>query len=94
MNATVNFEFKKHFLTYSQVYTDQVWLDSRNDTYLPYSSPASLEVGRKFAFKSSFAMLSFRVNNLYNEEYQYVAHMPMPLRNYTINFIYQFNKSQ
>ncbi len=81
----------RYFANYSQSYTGRVYINTDNSEFLPYSAPARLEFGRHFRFDKSRSVLSFRINNLFNEEYQYVVNMPMPLQNYTISFMYHIN---
>ena len=87
-NVAVN----KNYITYTQSFTGEVFVDTDNTTTIPYNMPSSLEVGRKVVLNKSTILFSFRINNLYNEKYQYVAHMPMPERNYMASIIYQFTK--
>jgi len=91
IQGTFNISWKTIFMSYNQVYTDNVFISADNKIYLPYSAPASLELGKKFPFKESMISASFKISNLYDEEYQYVAHRPMPLRNYLFNLLYHFN---
>ena len=87
-NITIN----HYYITYTQSFTGQVYIDSDNSASIPYNMPSSVEVGRRIILSKSSILLSFKVNNVYNEDYQYVAHMPMPLRHYNASIIYQFTK--
>ena len=91
LNGFVVAEYHGYYLSYSQVFTSDIYTSSDNESFIPFSMPANAEFGKKIkAFKSLFD-LRFSVSNLFNEHYQYVSNMPMPLRNYQISIKYHFN---
>ena len=73
---------KKYYITYNQVINSILYIDVENSSYLPVSAPANLEIGRTFDLPNAKINFSLGMQNILNESYQYVAHMPMPLRNY------------
>lgn len=89
--TNLNFSFRKCFLNYNQNYTGEVFVSTDNESFLPYNVPAELELGRRFKAVKSLFVASFRIRNLFNENYQYVAHQPMPLRHYLISLTIHIN---
>lgn len=94
VNGNITVELKEFFLNYSQTYISETFINTENSVSLPYNSPANLEFGKKFKSGESMITLSFKINNLYDESYQFVAHQPMPMRNYFLSVKIHFNKSK
>lgn len=93
VNGNLTLEIKELFLNYNQIYIGETFINPENTVSLPFNSPADIEFGKKFKSAQSMIIMSLRINNLYNESYQYVAHQPMPMRNYMISIKIYFNKS-
>jgi iron complex outermembrane receptor protein len=87
----LNLEWKSNFISFSQVFTGRTYINSDNHTYIPFSTPVNLALGRKFEVKESLFTAKVGVRNLFDEDYQYVAHMPMPKRNYYLSILFHFN---
>ena len=70
------------FIKFNQTLVSRLFTDRQNQQYIPMNAPAGLDAGKKFSWNRKSLVLSAGVENLFNENYQYVAHMPMPLRYY------------
>jgi len=85
-NIYLDFTYKKLTLQYNQTYNGSVFIDAANQTYMPYFAPASLyfnwEITKEKA--KNRTNLGFKVENLYNEEYQIMANRPMPGRYFMV----------
>ena len=92
--ATLDVIFYSHkwTLRYTQNYTSKLFLDATNTTYLPYSSPASIEGRFLLEGEKNEGNLELKlsVNNLYNEEYQTVGNQPLPGRYFIFGFVVIF----
>ena len=85
--------FKGYALSYSHNYTSKTFVLKDHSTYLPYFAPANISVAKNFKLNSESKVgVQFKVNNVFNENYQIVANRPMPRRNFTLSLVYDFNK--
>ncbi|MEQ8323123.1 MAG: TonB-dependent receptor [Vicingaceae bacterium] len=91
-SCRISLNYASYFLQYRQVITSSLRVNSDLSNNIPLSSPISLEVGKNIRFKSNSIELSAGVDNVLNESYQYVQHMPMPLRYYRLSIKYNLNQ--
>jgi iron complex outermembrane receptor protein len=63
-----------------------------NYEYLDPYRLLGIQISKTFHFKNNLVSLSFRINNILNEEYQAIKNRPMPRRNYQLNLKYKFQK--
>jgi len=82
---TLRYFHKDWTITFSQAITSKVFIDAANTSYMPYYAPSSLLLSKSFnRFEQESIKLSFKVNNLFNEEYQVMPNRPMPGINFRI----------
>lgn len=81
-NYNLFFLYKNVWFNYQYVYTGLRYITTDNNWYLPANFISNFGVGYKYYVNKNVFNLSFKINNLFNQEYQSVANRPMPLRNY------------
>lgn len=91
-HVSTSLTYQSYFVNYTQNFNGSTYVTTDNEENLPYSTPAEAEVGKKFGFGSSGLIVSLRIRNLYNENYQFVLHQPMPLRHYMLTIQYLISK--
>ncbi|MCB9359713.1 MAG: TonB-dependent receptor plug domain-containing protein [Flavobacteriales bacterium] len=86
-------EFKKTTLTYQFNYTGKRYVTSDNNWYMPANYISDVILSRKIELNKKFTLLgSFKVNNIFNQDYQSIAYRPMPGRNYLLSIVLGFKK--
>jgi len=90
----VSFMKNNFEISYNQQYTSKVYIDATNTTYLPWYSPADIEISYKFSHQNANSKLTIGAYNIYNEEYQIVANRPMPLRHFAIRIVINLNGNE
>lgn len=88
-NGIFTYSFKKWNLSYNLQYTSKVYTTTSNTQSLNPYILSNINIGRSF-LKNNNLIAVFKVNNLFDENYQSVAFRPMPNRNYTININLKF----
>src|SRR6185295_7167637 len=92
-NAHASMGFRKFSLTYTHVYVGVRYTTSDNFLSLPAYHFANLQIQKNFILKKNSFGLFFKVNNLFDSDYQVIAYRAMPGRNYSagininVNFI-------
>lgn len=83
---SLNYSWKKWAFNYNMQYVGEVFITSSNSESLDAYVLSDISISRS-VFKNLID-LNFKMNNVFNEEYQSVAYRPMPGRNYVfqINF--------
>lgn len=82
----------KYSATYRQRITGIIYIEADHSRYLPESYPASVLLERFIALPKGRLILGLELNNLFDQEYQYVEHRPLPGRNYGLNLRYEINR--
>ncbi|MCF6222312.1 MAG: TonB-dependent receptor [Flavobacteriaceae bacterium] len=82
-NSILSYVYGKWNFNYYLQYTGKVFTTTSNTESLNAYSLSNLDLNRSF-FKNKM-QLAFRINNLFDKNYQSVAYRPMPNRNYTLN---------
>jgi len=85
-NVFLNLTYKKLSLDYTQSYNGSVFIDASNQTYMPYFTPASIYFNWRITKEKAKnkTNLGFKIENIYNEEYQVMANRPMPGRYFMV----------
>ncbi len=84
--------YKRLALRYSHQYTSWRFTSSDNEDFLSSYNIASCYINIKpFRNHNSSWAIDCGIDNLYNQNIQSVANIPMPLRTYKIGIIYQLN---
>lgn len=87
-----SFGYKSLNISYNHVYTDRRYITTDNNWYMPDYQLGHLTVSAARKIKKSTIRLEFKINNIWNKEYQSIAWRPMVGRNYEIKLSYQFKK--
>ncbi len=88
-NGIFNYKYRKWNFAYNLQYTSKVYTTTSNTQSLSPYLLSNINIGRNF-LKNNNLIVVFKVNNLFDENYQSVAFRPMPNRNYTININFKF----
>jgi iron complex outermembrane receptor protein len=86
--------YLKYYIAYNHQFNGLRFTTTDHSTYLPAYDMAQLTIGKRVDFKNSFGDVFFRVNNLYNKEYQNIVWRPMPGRNFQVGITIDFNKKK
>ena len=88
-NSNFNYNFKKFDFNYNLQFTGKVYTTTSNTQSLYNYWLSNIEVSYKFFEKD--LKIGFRLNNLFNKNYQSVAYRPMPGRNFEFNINYKID---
>lgn len=75
-----NYSYKKWVFNYNLQYTGEVYTTTSNSQTLDAYGLSDIDIYRKLF--DDLLTIGFKINNLFNENYQSVAFRPMPGRNY------------
>ena len=81
-NAIINYQYKKWVFAYNLQYTGDVYITTSNTQSLEGYLLSNIDIQRYF-FKNKI-QVAFKINNLFDKNYQSVAYRPMPNRNYSL----------
>ncbi len=92
LNYSLRANYKSFTLIYSYHYTGKRFISTDNNWYLPANFLSNVTVVKKFKIsdKSSLST-SFKINNLFNQDYQSIAWRPMAKRNYLFSLTLHIN---
>ncbi len=88
-NVIFSYLYKNWNFVYNLQFTGKVFTTTSNTQSLDSYLVSNINIGRSF-LKRKNLIVAFKVNNLFDENYQSVAFRPMPNRNYTININLKF----
>lgn len=92
INYTIRASIKSFSVNYNYNYTGLRYTSSDNNWYLPANFTSDIGLSKKLkTSKKSSCNISFKVNNLFNQDYQSIAWRPMPGRNYLGTLTFLFN---
>lgn len=91
-NVYYRLTIKGFNLSYNQQFTGKRYITSDNYWEMPYFNVAELLIGKNFKIKKQRINFHFKINNIWNVNYQAIAYYPMPRRTYSIGLKYIFNK--
>ena len=81
-------------LYFSGNFTGLTFTSSDNERSLPGFFTSDIALGKAFSAGKGQIRISFRVNNIFDTEYQVVAYRPMPGRTYHLSFSLTLNKQK
>ena len=87
-----SFAYKKLHLTYLHNYTGYRFTSSDNNYFLPAFHLGRLFLSSDFKVKNQTVKVFYKLNNLYNIDYQLIINRPMPLINQEIGLNIKINK--
>jgi outer membrane cobalamin receptor len=88
-NTTLNFCYKSIYTSWLTGITGKRYISADNQKYLPGYCINSLTAGIKIKMKKNLIDVNFTADNLFNVNYQTIAHYPLPLSSYTIKMLFQ-----
>lgn len=91
-NYNLSLNYSSYNLIYTYNYTDKRFITSDNNWYLPANFLSDIAISKKFSSKKKLkTSISFKVRNIFNQQYQSIAWRAMPGRNYLISLSFKFN---
>jgi iron complex outermembrane receptor protein len=84
--------YKDFTLTYLHNYTGYRFTSRDNESFLPSFNLGRLFLSFRLKLKNNSAKIFYKINNLYNTNYQVVSNRPMPLINHEIGINFKINK--
>lgn len=90
--AGMSVSYKKIYIKFYNNYVGERYTSKNNSKSIEPYLLSDLALGTKAQIKSSSYYFSFKINNLFNVQYEVMAYYPMPLRHYSVNITYQLNK--
>ena len=84
--------YKEFTFTYLHNYTGYVFTSRDNENFLPSFNLGRLFLSCRVKLKNNTAKIFYKINNLYNTNYQVVMNRPMPLINHEIGINFKINK--
>ncbi|MBL4593782.1 MAG: TonB-dependent receptor plug domain-containing protein [Flavobacteriales bacterium] len=92
MNYSIRLLYNTFSLSYNYSYTGKRFMSTDNNWYLPANFISNIGLSKKFkTSNNSNVSTSFKINNLFNQDYQSIAWRPMPGRNYLFTLTFQLN---
>ncbi len=89
-NAMLQIDYRKFYVAYLQQYTGLRFTATDHSAYLPAFSISQITIGKRIDCKKSFGDIFFRVNNLFDEQYQAIAYRAMPGRYFQVGITIDF----
>ena len=86
--------YKEFTFTYLHNYTGYVFTSRDNENFLPSFNLGRLFLSFRVKFKNNSAKIFYKINNLYNTNYQVVMNRPMPLINHEIGINFKINNEK
>ena len=90
--ANTKISYKNLNLTYLHNYTGYRFTSSDNQSYLPAFHLASLYLSSDFLIRKQHLKIFYKLNNLFNTDYQLIINRPMPLINHEIGMNLKLHK--
>jgi iron complex outermembrane receptor protein len=84
-SGNVDYLFRSFIISFNTSLTGKRYITRDNMEYLPAFIISDLQIVKKFLIKRSTINLSFKINNLWDSEYQAIQYYPMPGRNYKLS---------
>lgn len=81
-NSILNYRFNKWNFVYNLQYTGKVYTTTSNTQSLDAYLLSNIDIQRNFL--KNKMRVAFKINNLFDKNYQSVAYRPMPNRNYAL----------
>lgn len=91
-NYTLRLSLKQFTLSYNYNYTGERFISTDNNWYMPANFISNLGLSKTINAKHKTKLTAnFKVNNIFNQDYQAIAWRAMPGRNYLFTISFQFN---
>jgi len=87
-NSTFNVSYKSIYTSWLTGITGRRYVSADNQKYLPGYCINSLTAGMKIKMKKNILDVNFTADNLFNVNYQTIAHYPLPLSSYTVKLLF------
>jgi outer membrane cobalamin receptor len=91
-NTSFRIGYRYFYASWVSNYVGRRYITSDNSGYLPDYFLNDLLTGIKINLKDSFLDINFNIDNLFNINYQSIAHYPLPGRSYSIKILVQIVK--
>lgn len=91
-NASANIKYGDLYLFWITDYTGRRFITTDNSSSLPGFVLNNIATGLKFDLRKISTDINFRIENLFNVNYQTIAYHPQPGRSYFISISFQFIK--
>lgn len=91
-NASWQLIYKTLYASWKTNYTGNRFITVDNTKSLPAYLLNGISSGYKIKIKDSLFDLNLNIDNLFDVNYQSIAHFPLPGRTYSIKLLVQFNK--
>jgi iron complex outermembrane receptor protein len=91
-NGSIQLAFKNLYAFWIADLTGKRFITTDNTGYLPGYTVNNITCGIKLGHRLTSADLNFRVENLFNVNYQTIAYHPQPGRTFFISILFQINK--
>jgi outer membrane cobalamin receptor len=91
-NATINLDLRNYYVLFVTNFAGRRYITVDNSDYLPGYSVNNLTTGVRIHYNNLAFDLNFKIDNIFNADYQTVAYYPQPGRSYLIRIMLQFVK--
>ena len=92
INCSIILGYNSFLVKYNHIFTGKRYTTPSNAEYVDPYLVATLSIEKNFEGKSHLIKTFFRIDNVWNEEYQIRKYYPMPLRSYQIGVSILINK--
>jgi len=91
-NCSLQVVYRKIHTSWISDLTGRRYISTDNLKYLPAYLINSISTGYKIKLKDNILDMNICVDNLFNVNYQSIAHFPLPGRSYSLRLLIQLNK--
>lgn len=92
INYLLVLALKNYQFSYTYNYTGKRFISTDNNWYLPANFISNIRLSKTVKINPKTGVdMGFKINNLFNQDYQAMAWRAMPGRNYLFTFTFQFN---
>ncbi|HLG04146.1 MAG TPA: TonB-dependent receptor [Bacteroidia bacterium] len=91
-HAMLQAGYRKFYVSFTHQYAGLRFTASDHSEWLPPFAVMQLTAGKRFDFRDSFADIFFRINNLFDKEFQSITWRAMPGRSFQVGFTIDFNR--
>ena len=91
-NSTLSLGYRKYYLSFLTNFVGRRYVTVDNSDYLPGYSVNNIATGVKINVRNLLFDLNFKIDNIFNADYQTMAYYPQPGRSYFIRIMFQLVK--
>lgn len=91
-NSTLRVSYGKFYTSFGTNLTGKRFITPDDLESLPWYITCNTVTGLRLPIHNNYLDLSFSVNNLFDVNYQSIAHYPLPGRSYFLKLLFQFGK--